>query len=148
MSGIHKILIATVILFAWSCQEDEHPFSEVPEISLVSMSHDTIVEFDDVEVITIQYKDGNGDLGFVEPDKYAIFIRDLRLDEFDGFYVGPLAPLDAEVAIQGQINVEFPNLFIFGNRNSEKTRFEIKMKDRSGNESNLIMTEEVVIIKK
>jgi len=130
-----------------ACADDEGPFSDVPEITLESMSLDTVVEFEDVEVLTIRYQDGNGDLGFVEPDKYAIFIRDLRLDDFDGFYVGPLAPLDADVAIQGVINVEFPNLFIFGNRNSEKTRFEIKMKDRSGNESNLVMSDEVVIVK-
>lgn len=137
-----------LVLLCISCsQEDEHPFSKVPEIELLALSHDTVVEFSDVLTLSISYQDGDGNLGFVEPSKYAVFIRDLRLDEFDGFYIGPLAPLDSEIAIQGVVNVEFPNLFVFGNRPYETTSFEIKFIDRAGNESNIVQSDPVVIRK-
>jgi hypothetical protein len=95
--------------------------------------------------IRISYKDGDGDIGFEDPEQYALYVRDIRLEAFDGFYVGPLAPPDAEVPIQGELNIEFPSLFLFGNGAVEQTRFEIKMIDRAGNESNVIETEFVAI---
>jgi hypothetical protein len=144
---LYQIAIAAVVCtFLGSCTaEDEHPFSDVPEIELVGLSHDTVVEFVDDLVLSIRYQDGDGNLGFVEPSKYAVFVRDLRLDEFDGFYIGPLAPLDSEIAIQGVLHIEFPNLFVFGNRDHETTAFEIKFVDRAGNESNLVQTGNVVV---
>jgi hypothetical protein len=117
----------------------------VPEIELVGVSHDTVTEFVDKLIMSVEYQDGDGNLGFVEPSKYAVFVRDLRLDEFDGFYIGPLAPLDTEIAIQGVLHIEFPNLFVFGNRDHETTAFEIKFVDRAGNESNLVQTGNVVV---
>lgn len=145
-----KLFLGVVLLslvIGTSCQKEEHPISNVPEISLERISHDTIREYKDVLTLSVKYQDGDGDLGFVEPSKYAVFVRDLRLPEFDGFYIGPLAPLESDIAIQGVIHIEFPSLFLFGNRTSETTVFEIKFIDRSGNESNLITTEPVVIIK-
>jgi hypothetical protein len=144
---IYQIAIAALVCgILGSCTtEDEHPFSDVPEIELVGLSHDTIIEFVDDLVLSIRYQDGDGNLGFVEPSKYAVFVRDLRLDEFDGFYIGPLAPLDSDIAIQGVLHIEFPNLFVFGNRDQETTAFEIKFVDRAGNESNLVQTGNVVV---
>jgi hypothetical protein len=115
-------------------------YSDIPEIQLIELSHDTIREYEDVLRIRIFYKDGNGDLGFENPEEYALFVRDIRLETFDAFYVGPLAPPDADVPIQGYLNIEFPSLFLFGNGAAEQTRFEIKMIDRAGNESNLLET--------
>lgn len=130
------------------CEKDERlPFSEKPEIELLGLSHDTIREYEDVLVIRIKYLDGNGDLGFEDPEQYALFVRDLRLERFDGFYIGPLSPPGREIAITGELDIEFPSLFLFGNRNKETTRFEVKMIDRSGMESNLLTTGPVTIIK-
>ena len=147
MKSNNLILFLVLILAGMACQKDEHPFSDVPEISLERISHDTIREYMDVLTLSVRYQDGDGDLGFVEPSKYAVFVRDLRLPEFDGFYIGPLAPLESNIAIQGVIHIEFPSLFLFGNRLSETTAFEIKFLDRRGNESNLITTNSVVIVK-
>ena len=147
ISGRSSLLILAMILI-WSCtKDDELPYSDTPEIELVGISHDTVVQYDEVLVLTITYKDGDGDIGFESPDKYAVFVRDTRLANFDGFYVGPVAPPGSSVPITGQISIEFPNLFIFGNGNSEKTQFEIKMIDRSGHESNLLMTDQIVILR-
>lgn len=147
-SGPGKWLLLFSLLILVACTKDEQlPFSDKPEIELVGVSHDTIREYEDVLIITISYQDGNGDLGFEDPDEYALFVRDLRLEKFDGFYIGPLSPPGSNVPITGKLNIEFPSLFLFGNRTSETTRFEVKMVDRAGLESNVLLTEPVVIVK-
>jgi hypothetical protein len=137
-----------VWLVLLSCSKDERlPFATIPEIELIGVSHDTIIEFQDVLTLSIGYFDGDGDLGFEEPDRYALFVRDVRLEDFDGFFIGPVSPPDTTIAIQGNLDIEFPSLFVFGNSNAETTHFEIKMIDRAGNESNVLSTEDVVIVK-
>lgn len=147
-AGWNKWVILVLILACLlSCNKKDSrlPFEEVPEIQLLSMSHDTIQEYEDVLVIRIKYTDGDGDLGFEEPDKYALFVRDVRLEDFDNFYLGPVAPPDERIAVEGELDIELPSLFLFGNSERESTYFEIKMRDRAGNESNLITTERVII---
>ena len=131
-----------------SCTKDQvDEISVIPSIELLSISSDTIKEFEDELIIIIAYEDGDGDLGFEETDQYALFVRDIRLEEFDDFYVGPIAPPGVNVPITGNLNIEFPSLFLFGNGNYETTRFEIRMVDRRMNESNLLVTEEIIIKK-
>lgn len=145
-AGLSKLLFFTGLLIIAGCgKEDDITYSNTPVIGLVSISQDTIRQYEDVLSIRISYKDGDGDIGFENPEEYALYVRDIRLEAFDGFYVGPLAPPDAQVPIQGELNIEFPSLFLFGNGAVEQTRFEIKMIDRAGNESNLIETDFVAI---
>ncbi len=145
-AGLSKLLLLTGLLIIGACdKEDDITYSNTPVIGLVSISQDTIRQYEDVLNIRISYKDGDGDIGFEDPEEYALYVRDIRLEAFDGFYVGPLAPPDAQVPIQGELNIEFPSLFLFGNGAVEQTRFEIKMIDRAGNESNLIETDFVAI---
>jgi hypothetical protein len=148
LSGLSK-LIGVCILFSLllSCEKEDLSYSEEPEIQLSDISHDTLVQYGEVLVISIHYQDGDGDLGFEDPDQYALFIRDLRLEDFDPFYVGPLSPVGSSVPIEGELKVEFPSLFLFGNGPQETTRFECKIVDRAGNESNLITTPSVVILR-
>ncbi|HNS47787.1 MAG TPA: hypothetical protein PKH94_11150 [Bacteroidales bacterium] len=133
-----------------SCREnaDEPPFSVIPEIRFKGLSHDTIREFEDILTLSFRYQDGDGDLGYEEPDSYAVFIRDARLTKYDGFYLAPVAPPGAVIAVQGDLKVEFPSLFVFGNRTEERTKFYIYMIDRKGNKSNELTTPEVIIKKK
>ncbi len=141
-AGRNSLLLLTGLVLGLSACKDEtvDHYPPEPQIELVGVSADSIRQYEDVLIITIRYKDGDGDLGFENPEEYALFIRDIRLENFDGFYVGPLAPPDANVSIQGELHVEFPSLFLFGNGAVEQTRFEIKMIDRAGNESNLLET--------
>jgi len=142
------VLISVAIFSLSSCEKEEiNIISNIPEIELISVSADTIVQFEEFLTLRISYKDGDGDLGFEETDRYALFIRDIRLEEFDGFYVGPILPPGQVAPIIGELNVEFPDLFVFGNGTSETTRFEIKMIDRGMNESNILVTDEIVITK-
>ncbi len=147
-AGRNSLLIILGLLGIMSCKKDDiMEYSTTPEISLISISQDTIRQYQDVLYIRIGYKDGDGDLGFENPADYALFVRDIRLENFDGFYVGPLTPPDANVPIQGELNIEFPSLFLFGNGDVELTRFEIKMVDRAGHESNLLQTDNVAIVR-
>jgi len=140
--------LISILLFTSSCNKDEiDEISAVPSIELVSLSSDTITEFEETLIITISYEDGDGDLGFEATDEYALLVRDIRLEEFDEFYLGPLAPPNVDIPIRGELKIEFPTLFIFGNNEKETTRFEIKMVDRKMNESNLLVTENIIIKK-
>jgi len=145
--SIKNLFLLSLIVFIACSKDEDLPFSSIPEIELLGLSHDTIREYIDIMTISFEYTDGDGDIGFVEPDKYALFIRDTRLSEFDGFYIGPVAPTDTLVPIRGVLNVEFPNLFIFGNATEESTNFEIMMVDRAGNESNTLSTKTILIKK-
>ena len=139
------MIIPALLLLIGCNKEDDITYSNVPVIELVGLSNDTIRQYEDVLTIRISYKDGDGDIGFEDPQQYALYVRDVRLAAFDGFYVGPLAPPDVSVPIQGELTIEFPSLFLFGNGAVENTKFEIKMIDRAVNESNVIETDFVAI---
>lgn len=141
--------ISSMFLLLTSCSDDDRPVvDKVPQIELLSISSDTIIEFTDVLVISIQYSDGDGDIGFEDPDINSIFIRDARLEDYDGFYIGPIAPPDQTVPITGKLDIEFPSLFLFGNGSAESTRFYIYLVDRAGNKSNELITQNVTIVRK
>lgn len=143
-------ILGALSVFIFSCRENavEPPFPITPEIKFLGLSHDTIHEFQDILTISISYQDGDGDLGFEEPDDYAVFIRDVRLAKYDGFYIGPVAPPGAEIAVKGNLKLEFPSLFVFGNRSEERTQFYIYIIDRKGHKSNELLSTEVIIKKK
>ena len=136
-------------LWALGCSKsgDDLPYPKAPEIRFLSMSHDTIMEYRDVLTLQISYQDGDGDLGFEEPDNYAVFIRDARLTAYDGFYLGPIAPPGIIVPVKGSLSVRFPSLFVFGNRQQESTHFYAYVVDRSGQKSNEIITPPILIQK-
>ena len=142
------VAISTLTVMFISCEQEEVTLlSNAPEIELVSISSDTIVEFEDLFEIVINYKDGDGDIGFEESNQNALFVRDIRLEEFDEFYIGPILPPGESAPIIGTFNIDFPSLFIFGSTDAELTRFEIKLVDRANNESNTLLTPEIVIVK-
>ena len=143
-AGLSSLLFTCVALMSCDKEEVMH-LADIPRIELVSVSHDTIRQYEDVLVLRISYQDGNGDIGFEDPQDYALFVRDIRLESFDGFYVGPITPPGVQVPIQGELTIEFPSLFLFGNGDVEQTRFQIKMYDRAGHESNVLETGTVAI---
>ena len=139
--------LITSFLF-WGCEEPEPPKkSEIPFISVVSISPRTVVEFSDSIEILLQYEDGDGDIGWVDADKYALTVHDFRLLNPDVYYVPPLAPVGEEIPISGVLKVKIKNTFLLGSGNSETTYFELQMTDRAGNKSNLTRTETITINK-
>ena len=137
-------IILLCILLVTSCKkEDDTP--KIPEINLVSISPTTLVQFEEPVNIVIGYKDLDGDLGFENPDSFALQIKDNRLDNPDWYHVPTLSPIGSNVSIQGELDIQISSLFLLGNGSEEQTSFTIKMVDRAGNWSQEIMTLQLII---
>jgi len=151
MIEIKKILGALVclvfILSACEKHSEEPAFDVTPRIELVSMSTTELVQFQDTLTLVLKYEDGDGDLGSRDPDESLLFVRDNRLESADEYYVGLLAPEGANASITGNLSVNLSTVFLFGNGSQESTFFTIYMKDRAGNESNQLDTEQITILK-
>jgi hypothetical protein len=139
------IILATSVL---SCtKEVDNGLSDIPNIEILNVAPTVIQEFDGNVIVTLQYTDGNGDLGYIEADSFALEVKDARLSQADFYYVPPLAPVGHDLSIQGELDVKLNGTFILGNGNEEKTSFTLRIKDRAGNWSNLVTTPEITIIK-
>ncbi len=137
-----------LLLFA-ACEqlEPEPAFADEPLIELLSVSSDTLVQFTDQLVLRIRYQDGDGDLGHPDPDINSFFVKDQRLEVADEYYLGPLAPEDAAVPIQGELDLVLSRTFILGNAQTETTVFTVYLVDRAGNESNTIETGAITLVR-
>ena len=146
---MRQILFLLIILFVVSCtkESEELSFDTTPKIELLSISNDTIVEFQESISFSIRYEDGDGDLGNPDPNVNSLFVKDSRLQNEDAFYVQPLAPVGEQISITGNLTIELASTFILGNADSEFVTFTIYMLDRNGNKSNVIETETITIVK-
>ncbi len=146
---LHIAILGLIALLLWSGCKKEFPdgFDEVPEIRLVTVEPTTIQQFQDSIIITLEYKDGNGDLGFEHPDSLSLRVQDARLTKPDWYFVKPLAPLESDVPIQGNLTFRLSGTFILGNGNQESTTFTIDLKDRNNNWSNQVVTPTIKITK-
>jgi len=136
-------------LFAFlmsSCKKDE-PEKFPPFINFLSISPDTVVQFQDSVIIKIRYEDQDGDIGFDNPDEPVIWVKDSRLPEADLFHLPPLTPDEQNLSIQGDLYIRLKPPFLFGNGNIEQVTFSIKLRDRSDNWSETIQTTPIAIIR-
>lgn len=140
-------LVLVCIQISCTQQTDDLSFPSEPKITLDSISRDTLVEFEDRLVLYLTYQDGDGDLGTSDPDINSIFIQDSRLQNADEYYLPPLAPETETISIQGEFTVELSTTFLLGNGTEESTVFSLFVKDRAGNQSNVVATKEVLIVK-
>ena len=138
-------LLAFLITLSCCKKEDEPVLDPVPAITLASIAPTTVKQFEDSILLLIEYEDGDGDLGFVHRDSLALQIKDKRLTEPDFYYVPALAPVESEISIQGIIEVVIPNTFLLGSGGIETTDYTLKMKDRSGNWSNTVVSPEITV---
>ena len=143
-SAVFVFCIFLTLLLS-SCTKDEPLLDIVPKITLKEVTPTTVVQFTDSINFVIEYEDGDGDIGFWNPDSLALSVLDQRLVSPDYFYVRPLTPDSNALAITGTIRIAIRNTFLLGNGDSETTRYELKLKDRAGHWSNAVTTPEVVI---
>jgi len=139
----HSFLVFMLIASLSACKKDE--VDKSPAIRLLGMAPLSLVQYDESITITIGYSDIDGDLGYDNPDEYALEIKDNRLINPDLYHIPPLAPIGSDVAISGELTVMINTLFLLGNGTQELTSFTIKMKDRAGNWSEEITTPQVTI---
>ena len=143
------MIIFIGIPLALSCSKEEESVSdsltEYPSIAFVSIDPSEVDNFNNSITLTIKYKDNNGDLGYEDPDEYALSVKDSRLDSADYYHVPPLAPVGKNLIIEGQLEIVLNSMFILGNGSSELVSLDVKIKDRAGHWSNTITTPPITI---
>jgi len=107
----------------------------------------TVEEFTDTVTITFDYSDYNGDLGHLDPNVTSLSVKDSRLQFEDLYHVAPLAPIDANVPIQGRLTIKLNNLFILGNDSVERLQFEVMIRDRDGHWSELVESDTITVFR-
>ena len=146
------VFILCILLFLVACeksntdnQEPKGSLSQIPYIELRDYSPKTISEFDSV-VFTIFYRDGDGDLGQESADSLSLWITDERFPLTQGFHIPPLTPVDTAISIQGVFDITLRNVILESSTESEEVvTFSIKMRDKAGNESNVVQSGEVTV---
>lgn len=142
---LYLIILGYIFFSSCSSISDDLVFDDVPRIEIIEFPNDTLDEFIDTLRFSLRYEDGNGDLGSAEIDEYHLYVHDLRFPRADSFFIGLIGPLDINHSIQGVLHVSLPPVYITTNRSLETTSFEIRMRDRSGNISNTVKTEQLWI---
>ena len=126
---------------------DPNPtISNIPEIELDKVAPLAVQQFKDSIKFTISYIDGNGDLGTTDPDEHTIELVDNRANLLFTYHLSPRAPAGAEISIQGTLDIILDNTIILDTMNtSETATFSIRIRDRAGNWSNTVTSEEITV---
>ncbi|WNJ17788.1 hypothetical protein [Pontibacter sp. G13] len=141
------LITALLTSLGWSCgNRGETPsFSEVPEISLASVAPLQVTALRDSIVFSVEYTDGDGDLGDADPDVENVFVKDLRINTLHGFRLQQLAPEGAEIPIQGVFTLTLPYTVITAGGGLETVRFDLYVVDRAGHQSNVVQSPEIQV---
>ena len=139
------VIYSLLLLVLQNCKKDTT--NAAPVIKFISISATEVVQYKDSLEIKFEYSDANGDLGEINPDQNAIYVKDRRLSKPDYYFIPPLAPPTSSVFIKGELIIKIKNTFLLGTALKETTNFEIKLKDRAGQWSNTIVTPEITIKK-
>jgi hypothetical protein len=141
----HTAVALACIAMLHGCKKDK--VSEAPVISLESLSDYSLVEYDNAIEVTINYEDHQGDIGTTDPDEHSLYLSDERFAELDGYHIDPLTPDQQSLHVRGSLRVSLRPLFIMGTDSTETTRLTFELRDRAGNVSNRVMSEEITIVK-
>jgi hypothetical protein len=140
-----KSVLSIFVLLFFSCKKEEEK-DPAPAISYQSISATTVEQFDNSITIKIGYEDFQGDIGEPDPDNYCVRVRDARLSDFDWYHIPPVTPDLQELHVKGTMSIEIDPLFLLGVGTQEYTRFDIEVRDRKGNWSNIVTTPNVLIV--
>lgn len=141
-------LFLSGILISFSGCKKEEPISNVPSIKFVSMTPNPAVKYHDEIKITIEYTDGDGDLGENTPDAKNLYCTDSRNGVTYEFRIPQLGPDNSNIIINGQLIFDLaPQGFVDDNNTTEITTYSIYVKDRAGNQSNTVQTSSLTINK-
>ncbi len=136
-----------LLIVALSCRKEGIEDSIIPQIQIINVEPLQVQQFQENVVITIYYKDADGNIGETHPDSASLYIQDSRLEDFDKYHIPPQAPIGKKVSIRGHFIVTINAPFLLGNGGDEKVFYNIKLRDRSGNWSNIESTPKITITK-
>ncbi len=138
------IAIALLLFFFSGCKKDDAMPVE-PSIELVSIGPANVQQFRDVVTLKFKYKDGDGDIGEVDPDAPSLRVKDSRLAAPDLYHIPPLTPDQQTLMIQGEIDIPLNGLFLIGNGSQEVLTYSIVLVDRAGHYSNEILSSTITV---
>lgn len=141
------ILLFVMIVFIGCKPERFYTGDPKPVISKITLNQTSFKQFTDTVVISFDYADGDGDLGFDNADSLSLEIKDVRFAKADYYHLRPLAPAGTQVNIHGTIKVTLKNVFLLGAGTSETTKFQLRIKDRMQHWSNTLETKTITITK-
>lgn len=127
-----------------SCEDTVLP-SSIPEIALIEVGPETVVQYNDSIYMRISFYDGNGDLGENLTSDNNLFVIDNRLGLAHEFRISAIVPGGAEVPIQGELEWTIPSVYLTGTDPSETVTYDIYVIDRAGNQSNTLTTSPITI---
>lgn len=139
--------LSILLLLIWTVSACNEEPSTIPEITNLTVEPMLVEEFTDTVTVSFDYYDYNGDLGNPDPNVTSLSVKDSRLQFEDLYHVQPLAPVDANVPIQGRLSVRLNNLFILGNDSVEELQFEVMIQDRKGNWSELVESDTITVFR-
>lgn len=154
------LIVVCGFVFFTCIQPPDYPLEPVLSLSNTPLSKTTVLQDlngipRDSFYITVNFTDGDGDLGFIEGDT-SLFIFDTRLNAQinDARGLPQVPPQGAGNGISGNFRVR-----LFGGccrgiggctSSSDRVRdtvvYEIYIKDRAGNTSNKVRTPPIVIL--
>jgi|TARA_B100000959_G_scaffold273655_1_gene324439 hypothetical protein len=146
LNNMKKIILIIPLLFFGCKKEELREDMDVPYISIKRITPKIVQEFTESVLLEIAYEDGNGDLGFQNPDVLSLSVQDSRLDTPDFYHIPPLAPDGEEIYIKGTFNVYLNTTFLIGVGSSEKLTYSVRIKDRAENWSNTVTSEEITVV--
>ncbi|MFZ7115606.1 MAG: hypothetical protein ACO1G9_09535 [Bacteroidota bacterium] len=141
------ILLLVVIMISSSCKKEEIEFDPTPKIEFIGISPVVANEYTDSVTVTIKYNDGDGDLGENATGVKNCFVTDNRIGITYEYRVKQLAPDDASIPIEGNLNIQLGGQGITDNSTYQSVSYTIYLKDRAGHQSNSITTSSITIRK-
>jgi hypothetical protein len=156
---VSLVLLFTILI---SCTKPPD-YPDEPVIEFNNLSQNFMRQGEppeDTIILTINYTDGDGDLGNMD-DSLDIYLSDTRFDLFNITYRLPFVPQQgAGNGISGEITVELPGSCCTYPNNiappcdnsvsdiypTDTIVYELYIKDRAGNESNRIFTENIILL--
>jgi hypothetical protein len=145
----HSIFILTLSsIFLFTGCKKEESISNTPFIKFISITPNPSIKYQDEITITIEYTDGNGDLGENTADVKNLFVTDSRNNVTSEFRIPQLAPDNSNIIIRGNLAIHLPPQgFVDDSHTSETVTYTIYVKDRAGNTSNTVQTSVLTINK-
>lgn len=142
-----SLLVAMSLLLGVGCSD---PASQlipaIPEIELLNTTPTTVIAYEDAIVFTLQYTDGDGDLGTNDDTERNVFLTDTRIGTVHEFRIQQLAPDGADIPITGSFDLTLPYTILTNGTSTETVSFEIHVVDQAGNESNVVISPEIQVM--
>lgn len=130
-----------------SCKKNSDEVSTTPSITIQSLTPGTIKQFSDTLTMIIAYEDGDGDLGENNSTAKNLFVTDKRINITTAYRISELAPQGSAINIKGTLKLYLSNIPVLNGNNSESYNYDVYVKDRAGNTSNVVTSSSVTVLK-